>query len=98
MLGKRWTLQILESVGSKKAMRFCEIKKALTVISGTMLSERLVELEREGLVTKNIQNSSSKTEYMLTARARELVIMLAELDRWWSVHHQACRPVIASYQ
>ena len=79
-------------------MRFCEIKKALTVISGTMLSERLVELEREGLVTKNIIHDSLKTEYMLTARARELVMMLAEFDSWWSVHHQTCRPVIASYQ
>jgi DNA-binding HxlR family transcriptional regulator len=96
MLGKRWTLQILKSVGSEKAMRFCEIKKALAGISGTVLSERLGELEREGLVTKNIHDSLSKIEYMLTVRASELVVMLAELDRWWYVHHQACRPVIAS--
>lgn len=32
-------------------MRFCEIK-ALLGISGTMLSGRLLELEREGLVEK----------------------------------------------
>lgn len=52
ILGKRWTLSILKSICSKEAMRFCEIKRVLTGISGTVLSERLVELEREGLVTK----------------------------------------------
>lgn len=46
MLGKRWTLAILKSMGSKEAARFNEIKKALAGISSTMLSERLLELER----------------------------------------------------
>lgn len=81
-LGKRWTLPILQIVGSKEAVRFCEIKKALAGISGTMLSERLAELELEGLIVKT--HYSSKIEYRLTAGARELGAMLAELDRWWS--------------
>jgi DNA-binding HxlR family transcriptional regulator len=44
-LRKRWTLPILKSMGSKEALRFSEIKNALG-ISSTMLSERLMELER----------------------------------------------------
>lgn len=91
MLGKRWTLPIPKSVGSKEAVRFCEIKKALAGISGTVLSERLLELEREGLVAK-IQNSS-KIEYRLTAGAKELEAMLAELERWWSTRRL---PLIAN--
>lgn len=81
MLGKRWTLPILKSLGSGEAARFCEIKKALAGISGTMLSERLLELEREGLVTRI--HDSSKIEYRLTAGAKELESMLAELDQRW---------------
>jgi DNA-binding HxlR family transcriptional regulator len=93
ILGKRWTLPILKILDSK-AERFCEIKKLLPCISSTMLSERLVELEREGLVAKRI--NYSKVEYSLTAGAKELVAMLAELDRWWTMHQRACQPFIAN--
>jgi len=83
----------LKSMGQKEAARFSEIKKALAGISGTVLSERLLELEREGLVAK-IQNSS-KIEYRLTAGAKELEAVLAGLDRWWSARRL---PLIARYQ
>jgi DNA-binding HxlR family transcriptional regulator len=68
ILGKRWTLPILKSIGSKEAMRFYEIKRAMVGISSTMLSERFLELEREGLVAKKIHYS--RAEYSLTASAR----------------------------
>jgi len=93
MLGKRWTLPILKSVGSKEAVRFGEIKKALAGISGTMLSERLLELEREDLIAKT--RDSSKTGYRLTAGAKELGAMLVELDRWWATRRL---PLIASVE
>lgn len=94
MLGKRWTLQILKITGSKEVVRFCEIKKALAGISSTMLSERLVELEQEGLVAKNVYGS--KAEYSLTASAKELQAMLAQLDRWWYAHRRTYQPLIAN--
>jgi DNA-binding HxlR family transcriptional regulator len=92
-LGKRWTLPILKSMGSKEALRFSEIKNAIAGISSTMLSERLMELESEGLVAKKIRGS--KVEYSQAACARELGVMLTELERWWSAHR---RPTIANYQ
>lgn len=58
-----------------------------------MLSERLLELEHEGLIAKT--RDSSKVEYRLTASARELEFMLTKLDRWWSAHRKECQPVIA---
>jgi DNA-binding HxlR family transcriptional regulator len=97
MLGKRWTLPVLKSVGSKEAVPFGEIKKALAGISSTMLSRRLLELEHEGLVAKNICGSS-KVEYGLTPSARELEFTLTKLDRWWSAHCRAYQSVIANYQ
>lgn len=56
-LGKRWTLPILKSVGSRGFIRFSELKKSRMGISSTMLSERLQELEREGLVAKKVHSS-----------------------------------------
>lgn len=94
ILGKRWTLPILKIIGSKEAVRFCEIKKDLSGISGTMLSERLLELQREELVAKNVYRS--RVEYNLTASAKELQAILAELNAWWSMHHPACQPLIAN--
>lgn len=84
ILGKRWTLMILRSLSERKAARFSEIKKKLANISGTMLSERLLELEKEGLVAKKIYSEvPPRGEYSLTDRARELESILNELDRWY---------------
>jgi DNA-binding HxlR family transcriptional regulator len=76
-LGKSWTLQLLGIMGSREATRFSEFKRSLD-ISGTVLSERLLELEREGLVMKKIYGTMPpRVEYCLTARARELENILA---------------------
>jgi len=88
MLDKRWTLQILKSMRSREVMRFSELKRSLAGISGTMLSDRLLELEREGLVTKKIYGMvPPKVEYSLTASARELEAILAEFGRWCTSRH-----------
>ncbi len=94
ILGKRWTLSILKIIGSREPVRFNEIKKALAGISSTMLTERLLELEYEGLVLKN--SNGSKIEYSLTNSARELEFILIRLDRWWSEHHRTYQPLIAN--
>jgi DNA-binding HxlR family transcriptional regulator len=90
ILGKRWTLSILKIIGSREPVRFNEIKRALAGISSTMLTERLLELEYEGLVSKNF--NGLKIEYSLTNSARELEFILIRLDRWWSEHHRHQRP------
>ena len=87
MLGKRWTLQLLGIMGSRDAARFSELKRSLD-ISGTMLSERLLELEREGLVTKKIYGTMPpRVEYRLTASARDLENILAEFAKWHAGRH-----------
>jgi DNA-binding HxlR family transcriptional regulator len=84
ILGKRWTLMILRNLSQKKVVRFSEIKRTLTSISGTVLSERLFELEKEGLVTKKIYSEiPPKVEYRLTDRAKELESILNELNKWY---------------
>jgi DNA-binding HxlR family transcriptional regulator len=84
ILGKRWTLMILRNLSQKKVVRFSEIKRTLTSISGTVLSERLFELEKEGLVTKKIYSEiPPKVEYRLTDRAKEFESILNELNKWY---------------
>ena len=83
ILGRRWTLAILQNLSAAEARRFSEIKKSLQSISGTMLSERLAELEREGLVTKKVYSAvPPKVKYRLTASARELFHILRDVCAW----------------
>ena len=85
VLGKRWALLILKNLSTKEVIRFNELKKILSGISSTVLAERLLELEREGLVTKKIYPEiPPKVEYALTMRAKELEVILRELARWAS--------------
>src|SRR5213080_2589090 len=70
VLGKRWALLILKNLSTKEVIRFNELKRLLPGISSTVLAERLLELEREGLVTKKIYPEiPPRVEYALTSRA-----------------------------
>jgi DNA-binding HxlR family transcriptional regulator len=83
VLGKRWSLLIIKNLSTKETIRFNELKRALSGISSTVLSERLLELEREGLVTKKIYPEvPPRVEYSLTAPAKELEVIIKELAHW----------------
>jgi DNA-binding HxlR family transcriptional regulator len=83
LLGKRWSLLILKNLNAKENIRFNELKRAVSGISSTVLADRLLELEREGLVTKKIYPEiPPRVEYSLTSRAKELGIVLSSLGNW----------------
>ncbi|HEX2558045.1 MAG TPA: helix-turn-helix domain-containing protein [Nitrososphaera sp.] len=83
LLGRRWSLHILKNLSTKEVIRFNELKRSLAGISSTVLSERLLELEREGLVTKKIYPEvPPRVEYSMTVQAKELEVIIKELARW----------------
>jgi DNA-binding HxlR family transcriptional regulator len=83
VLGKRWSLLILKNLYEKETARFNELKRSLGKISSTVLSARLLEMEREGLISKRIfPEVPPRVEYRVTARARELGTILNELGEW----------------
>ncbi len=85
VLGRRWSLLILKNLSTKGVIRFNELKKILLGISSTVLADRLLELEREGLVSKKIYPEiPPKVEYRLTTQAKELEVILKELGKWAS--------------
>src|ERR671931_350097 len=85
ILGRRWSLLILKNLSTKEVIRFNELKRLLSGISSTVLADRLLELEREGLVSKKIYPEiPPKVEYSLTIQAKELEVILRELGRWAS--------------
>src|ERR687889_462552 len=79
LLGRRWSLHILKNLKTKEVIRFNELKRSLAGISSTVLSERLLELEREGLVTKKIYPEvPPRVEYSITSIAASADLPIAK--------------------
>jgi DNA-binding HxlR family transcriptional regulator len=73
VLGRRWTLLILKNLCNRESIRFNELKRVLRGISSTVLSDRLLELERKGLISKKIYPEiPPKVEYSMTPQTRKL--------------------------
>lgn len=83
ILGRRWSLLILKNLSNGHVVRFNELKRNLKGISSTVLSERLSELEQEGLIIKKIYAEVPlRVEYSLTSKTKDLEPILDSLSRW----------------
>ncbi len=83
VLGKTWALLILKKLSDGESTRFNEIKKAIPMISNTVLSERLRDLEVHGLITKKIYAQvPTRVEYSITKQTHDLGKILKQLDSW----------------
>ena len=72
LLERRWALSVLYAAAAG-ALRFNEFVAAVDGISPRMLSERLRDLERAGLVVRAvIPSSPPHVEYRLTARGQHV--------------------------
>ncbi len=82
LVGRRWTGAILR-VLMDGAFRFSEIAQAVPELSDRLLSERMKELERRGMVERRvISGPPLRVEYSLSEMGRELEPALSELQRW----------------
>ncbi|WP_408056633.1 winged helix-turn-helix transcriptional regulator [Ureibacillus manganicus] len=81
LLGKRWTTLILYQL-LEGPQRFNEIESSLP-ISGRLLSERLKELEKEGIVEREVFSEVPiRVEYSLTEKGRALEGAIREVENW----------------
>ena len=83
LVGKRWTGAILAVLLQGGPMRFSEIAQAVPDLSDRLLSERVKELEKRGMVDRRVAPSSpARVEYELTPMGRDLAPALEELEAW----------------
>lgn len=81
-LGKRWNGIILATLMSGPS-GFSDLRRAVAGISDSVLSERLGELSRAGLVERNVDDGPPiSVEYRLTDPGRALLPALDELTVW----------------
>jgi DNA-binding HxlR family transcriptional regulator len=82
LIGKRWTGAIL-FVLMDGPLRFSEVKQLVPELSDRLLSERMKELEAEGLVERHvIDETPVRVEYGLTKKGRALEPVVRTLKRW----------------
>jgi DNA-binding HxlR family transcriptional regulator len=82
LVGKRWTGAIL-IVMLDGPLRFSEVKHLIPDLSDRLLSERLKELEAEGIVLRRCGNAgAAKVEYALTPKGEALEPAVRALKSW----------------
>lgn len=83
-VGERWGLLVIRELvfGAK---RFSDLRRGLGTVSPNVLSQRLDQLEQEGIVRRRLAGPPIGTSvYELTSSGRELLPVLDGLARWGS--------------
>src|SRR3954447_6700542 len=81
ILSKRWNGLIINQLLSG-SQRFCSLNASMP-ISGRLLSERLKELELEGIVSREVfAEVPVRVEYTLTEKGLALKNVFKEIDQW----------------
>jgi DNA-binding HxlR family transcriptional regulator len=83
LVGKRWTGAILLVLLDEGPLRFSEVKQAVPELSDRLLSERMKELEGEGIVERRvIDDTPVRVEYALTDKGHALDPAVRALKSW----------------
>jgi DNA-binding HxlR family transcriptional regulator len=83
VLGERWTLLIVRELMLSGPARYTDLLKGLPGIASNLLVERLRELEKAGVVSRDeAPPPIATTLFQLTDRGRALRPVLEELGRW----------------
>ncbi len=82
LIGRRWSGAVIHIL-LKAPARYAELRDSIPEITDRMLSERLRELEDEGIVARKvIPEIPIRVEYSLTAKGRALEPALRALGQW----------------
>jgi DNA-binding HxlR family transcriptional regulator len=82
LIGRRWTGAIIY-VLLKTRCRFAMLRDAIPDITDRMLSDRLQELEAEGIVERTvIPETPVRVEYALTPKGRALATAIEAISKW----------------
>ena len=82
LIGRRWTGAIVCAL-IERPMRFGELGKVVPGLSDRLLSQRLRELEEEGLVKRDVEAGTPvRVTYSLTETGEALGPAILELKAW----------------
>ena len=86
LIGRRWNGAIIFML-LKQGCRFATLRDGIPGITDRMLSERLRELEAEGIVDRTVvPETPVRVEYSLTNKGRALAEAVDSLAAWAEKH------------
>lgn len=88
ILGDKWTPQLLRFFVNEEVVRFCQIQDLVEGINPRTLSARLDSLEQEGIIEKIQPTETSRCEYRLTQKGKELTPILRDMEAWSNRYSQ----------
>jgi DNA-binding HxlR family transcriptional regulator len=89
IIGNKWTALILRDL-SDGPKRFSELERSVGNINPRTLSQRLDDLERHHIVTKQAYAEvPPRTEYTLTSKGTDLVPVLRAMSDWGDKYYDA---------
>ena len=84
-LGAKWTLLIVRDIGFLKLQRFGEILRNNPGLTARVLSRRLKDMQKEGLIERKA--TDDVVSYTLTPRGEDAVFILLSFLRYGLKHH-----------
>jgi DNA-binding HxlR family transcriptional regulator len=89
LIGRRWAGAILYALADGP-LHFSELKNAVPGMSDRLLSCRLKELEKAGLVSREVKEGTRvRVSYELTKKGHSLEPVMADLRAWAREWHPA---------
>jgi DNA-binding HxlR family transcriptional regulator len=82
VLTERWTPLVLRELALTGSCRFNDIQRGVPLMSSSLLSKRLRQLERAGIVERRQRLGGTGTEYHLTQAGQELAPVLVQIGTW----------------
>jgi len=83
----RWTTPILWALNSSGRQRFVELERRIPAITPKVLTQRLRQLERDGLIVRTYHPEvPPRVEYEISDLGRSLGPLFASLARWADTH------------
>jgi DNA-binding HxlR family transcriptional regulator len=82
ILGDKWTPQLLRYFVNEEVVRFCQLQDLVGGINPRTLSARLASLEETEIIEKTANGDSTRCEYRLTEKGRDLLPILVDMQKW----------------
>jgi DNA-binding HxlR family transcriptional regulator len=87
IIGNKWTALILRDLAAGPK-RFSELEKSVGNINPRTLSQRLDDLEQQGIIIKEAATDSpTRPEYQLTDKGEDLLPVLRQMAAWGTKYY-----------
>ncbi|MFH1668337.1 MAG: helix-turn-helix domain-containing protein [Candidatus Woesearchaeota archaeon] len=97
-IGKKWTIPLILELykGEDHSKRYSELKRDLLKITPKILSARLKELEKEELISKDVDSTTfpPRCTYSLTKSGKDFIPVIQGIKTWslrWKDSDKVCK-------